>query len=1265
MPAKLTFKNHWLVRYVAAVGAVGAGLVVRLGLTALVGEGLPTYITFYPVIMAVALLGGVGPGLVATLTTALAVDYWLLPPTHAFGIASVVDAVGLAFFTGTGVFMSVVAELYRRARQIAAVHDTELLRREGQGLSRQPLWETVLLVGGLVLVMGILGTVGWQTYRNLAVTVQAERWVSHSYVVDDELERLFTTLQDMEASERGYLIMGAEDYLHPYDTAKRAVAGQLASLMRLTGDNPGQVQRLKGIEALVDTKLAELKEVIEMRRSQGLEAARALMAKGKGQTVTEEIRKRLTEAEEEEQQLLYVRTASRDADLHKTLQALLAGGLLSLLLLMSVFGFLTQENSRRRRAEAELRRHQKDLQKTVAARTADLSQANESVNQQREWLRITLSSIGDAVLATDTAGHITFINPVAETLTGWQEKEVLGQPVQTVFRVINEETRAPGEDIVARVLREGRTVALANHTALIARDEREVPIEDSAAPIKDGAGTVSGVVLVFHDVTEKRRAQAALRETQRRNEMLASIIERTSQPFGMGYPDGRLGLINPAFEQLTGYSAQELRAMDWARTLTPPEWREIERQKLEELHSTGQPVRYEKEYLRKDGTRVPIELLVHLARDAEGKPIYYYSFLTDITARRQGESAIHQLNAELRQRLADFQAANEEVQASRRAALSLAEDALEARQEGERANAALQKANESLNTSRRAALNLMDDAVRARHQTEQASAELKKVNRILRVHSKNDQALMRAHGESDYLEAACRIVVEDCGHAMVWVGFAEDDEAEMVRPAAQAGFEEGYLETLRITWADTERGRGPTGTAIRTHQPSMCRNMQTDPGFAPWREEAIKRGYGSSLALPLLADGKAFGALTIYSSQPDGFSNDELTLLADLAGDLAYGITELRLRAAKERAEEALRQSEERYRGLVELSPEAVLVNRNDRIVLVNPAGLQLFGASSGEQLLGKSFFELFHADYHALKRERIGKMLAGHRTPVLEEKIVRLDGIAVDVEVAGAPVTDQGERAVLLLVRDITERKRAEAALQQTAAELERSNRDLEQFAYVASHDLQEPLRAVGGYVKLLQHRFPDKLDAKSRGYIAGAFEGATRMERLITDLLAFSRIGTRGGNFVHADLDAVLPQALGNLQAGIESARATITHDSLPTLCVDATQMMQLFQNLIGNALKFQGESPPRIHVGAQRQDGRWLFFVRDNGIGIEPQYFEKIFKVFQRLHTRTDYPGTGIGLAICKKIVERHGGTIWVESQLEQGSTFYFTIPEAAAR
>jgi PAS domain S-box-containing protein len=245
-------------------------------------------------------------------------------------------------------------------------------------------------------------------------------------------------------------------------------------------------------------------------------------------------------------------------------------------------------------------------------------------------------------------------------------------------------------------------------------------------------------------------------------------------------------------------------------------------------------------------------------------------------------------------------------------------------------------------------------------------------------------------------------------------------------------------------------------------------------------------------------------------------------------------------------------------------------------------------------------------------------------------------------------------------LRQEIAYRKVAEETLLRTAEELKRSNLELEQFAYAASHDLQEPLRAVGGFVRLLGLRFPDKLDAKAREYIEGAAEGANRMEELITDLLAFSRVSTQGGRLAQANLGAPLNAALQNLQFSIREAKARVTSDALPTLRVDEGQLAQLFQNLIANALKFRKQVPPNIHIGARAEKGRWVIWVRDNGIGIDPQYSERIFQVFQRLHTRKKYPGTGIGLAICKKIVERHGGTIWVESQPGQGSTFYFSLP-----
>ncbi len=225
---------------------------------------------------------------------------------------------------------------------------------------------------------------------------------------------------------------------------------------------------------------------------------------------------------------------------------------------------------------------------------------------------------------------------------------------------------------------------------------------------------------------------------------------------------------------------------------------------------------------------------------------------------------------------------------------------------------------------------------------------------------------------------------------------------------------------------------------------------------------------------------------------------------------------------------------------------------------------------------------------------------------------------------------------------------------------ELKRSNEDLEQFASVASHDLQEPLRAVSGFLGVLDKKHADNLDADARQYIAYAVDGAERMHSLINDLLSYSRVGTKGGSFNPIPMQEALEQARENVRFSIEESRATVTSDPLPTIFADKVQITQLLQNLIGNAIKFRGPKPPEIRILAKREEHQWVFGVRDNGIGIEPRYFEKIFLIFQRLHTNAQYKGTGIGLAICKRIVERHGGRIWVESKPGEGSTFHFTIP-----
>ena len=410
------------------------------------------------------------------------------------------------------------------------------------------------------------------------------------------------------------------------------------------------------------------------------------------------------------------------------------------------------------------------------------------------------------------------------------------------------------------------------------------------------------------------------------------------------------------------------------------------------------------------------------------------------------------------------------------------------------------------------------------------------LNQTLLALRDSSQVMMHATDETDYLDNLCKIIIDDCGHSMVWIGITEE-KGKKVIPVAYAGFEEEYIKTLDITYEDTERGQGPTGTAIRTGKLCICENMQIDPRFKPWREEALKRGYSSSIVLPLISDDKVFGALNIYSKETNPFSEEEKMLLKELADDISYGITSLRYRTAHDKAEKALR----------------------------------------------KSF------------------------------------------------------------------------------KEVERSNAELEQFAYVTSHDLREPLRMISSFLQLLERRYKDQLDQDANEFIGYAVDGAKRLDAMINDILIYSRVANKEKKFTHVHCDKVLDEAYLNLKTSIEETNAEILNDPLPTIMIDEHLMIQLFQNLIGNAIKYRSENKPKIYISSYKEEKQWLFSVKDNGIGISQEYLEKIFTIFQRLHTNEEYDGTGIGLAIAQKIVHQHGGDIWAESELGEGSTFYFTIPE----
>lgn len=362
------------------------------------------------------------------------------------------------------------------------------------------------------------------------------------------------------------------------------------------------------------------------------------------------------------------------------------------------------------------------------------------------------------------------------------------------------------------------------------------------------------------------------------------------------------------------------------------------------------------------------------------------------------------------------------------------------------------------------------------------------------------------------------------------------------------------------------------------------------------------------------------------------------------------------------------RQADARFRALLEAAPDAmVIVEPGGKIVLVNSQTEKLFGYSR-EALLG--------GPVELLMPERFREQHPAHREAYAGEPHVRpmgaglellgrrADGTEFPVEISLSPLTWKDGQLIIAAIRDITERRQADLALARQAEELRRSNQELEQFAYVASHDLQEPLRMVSSYTQLLAKDYGGQLSPEADRYIEFAVDGVKRMQELINDLLAYSRVGTQGREFQTVDAEAVLARVTANLEATILESDAVVTHDPLPKVTADALQLTQLLQNLISNGLKFRGEDPPRVHVSVERREREWVFSIQDNGIGIAPRHLERIFLIFQRLHSRRKYPGTGIGLAICKKIVERHGGNIWVEAEPGKGSTFFFSLPATGA-
>jgi len=879
----------------------------------------------------------------------------------------------------------------------------------------------------------------------------------------------------------------------------------------------------------------------------------------------------------------------------------------------------------------------------------DLQKSEKELALSEGRYRGLLEAAPDGMVVVDQDGEIVLLNAQAEKQFGYHRDELIGQRVTNIIpegfaeRLIADGTRTAAEALAQQI---GTGIELYG----LRKDGSEFPIEIMLSPLQSPEGIL--VTAAIRDIALRKDAEKHLAQTEAR---YRGLLEAAPDGMVVVNRRGDIVLLNACAEKQFRYWRDELIGQK-VTNIIPEGFAErliadgtrTAAEALAQQIGTG----IELNGRRKDGTSFPIEIMLSPLESAEG--ILVTAAIRDITVRKAAEKHLGEMEGRYRGLL---EAAPDGMVVVDQAGEIVLLNAQAENQFGYRRDELIgQKVTNIIPEG--FAERLIADGTRTA-----AEALAQQIGTGIEL------IALRKDGSEFPIEIMLSPLESTEG---ILVTAAIRDITTRKQAEKHLGQMEGRYRGLLEA--------APDGMVVVDQAGEIVLlNAQAENQFGYRRDELIGQKVTNIIpegfAERLIADGTRTAAealaqqigtgIELIALRKDGSEFPIEIMLSPLESAEGILVTAaIRDITVRKAAEKHLGEMEGRYRGLLEAAPDGmVVVDQAGEIVLLNAQAENQFGYRRDE-LIGQKvtniipvgFAERLIADGTRTAAEALAQQIGTG----IELIALRKDGSEFPIEIMLSPLESADGILVTAAIRDITKRKEAEAHLVDKVQELNRSNEELEQFAYIASHDLQEPLRMVASYTQLLSRRYKGKLDKDADEFIAFAVDGANRMQRLIQDLLTFSRVGKRGLELHDISSDHALEQALVNLKGAVSQSGAVVTHGPLPEVKADEVQLTQLFQNLVGNAIKYHDPGIPHIHVSAAKNGApKWIFSVKDDGLGIDPQFFERIFGMFQRLHKRDEFEGTGMGLAICKKIVERHGGSISVESEPGEGSTFHFTL------